>query len=671
MPRCGLHGACLRKVSVNRFFSVGTTLSAITGLFVVLLALLSANTAWDAFRREQAATDTLAVVHIERTILTSKQALRVELAGLGIRFDAPQSTAPATLEHIYAVHSNLNKSMALAIGELKAYSAKGDRSGLTEIVDRTAIYNDRYQRAVLSLKSPAGQRDKALIADWRASLARLMDVLNAEANTLSRDMPRTDRFINEMSEVNKLAWNVRVAAGTERRVLATATAQGRLSSQTLLKLSESAGGINSLWAAIEDDTRLPTTPPALRAAVLHANENYFGHFRALRRQVITNLAGGKGAMMSELEWMDRSTPGLNSIADVSETALDLTGAYCEDLAATAKLNFAAAIALILMSISLASFAVFYIFRRVIFPLKLITGTIRNFAKNTFDSKVPFTRRQDEIGDFARTLHGFRTGELERRRLESELLINQAAKNAAETSSRMKSEFLANMSHELRTPLNAIIGFSELIGSEVFGPGEPRYRDYANDIHGAGNHLLSLINDILDIAKAEAGKLNLHPESVDLEQLVRECVRLVRGKATEQGLQIVLHMTPLPPLWIDRLRVKQVLLNLLSNAIKFTEKGNITIDMRCDADGRAIICVRDTGIGIDPEEIPHLFEPFRQVDSTLSRKYEGTGLGLSLVKTLVELHDGNVQITSTPGSGTCVTIGFPASRNRGVQSVQSA
>ncbi len=658
------------EVSVNRF-SVGATLSAITGLFVVLLALLSANTAWEAFHREQAATDTLAVVHIERTILSSKQAIRIELAGLGILFDAPQSAGPGTLEHIFAVHSNLNKSLASAIGEIRAYSAKGDRAGLTEIVDRIALYNDKYRQAVLTLKSPGARRDKALIAGWRMTLAKLMDALNAEANALSRDMPRTDSLINEMTEVNKLSWNVRVVAGGERRVLATATAQGRLSNQALLKLGESAGEINSLWAAIEDDARLPSTPSTLRTAVQRANEIYFKHFRALRGQVIAKLAEGKGAMMSELEWMNRSTPGLNSIADVSETALDLTATYCENLARTAKLNLAAAIALILMSIGLASFAVFYIFRRVIFPLKLITRTIRSFAQDTFDTKVPFTHRRDEIGDFARTLHGFRTGELERRRLESELLANQAAKNAAETSSRMKSEFLANMSHELRTPLNAIIGFSELIGSEVFGPGVPRYRDYANDIHGAGNHLLSLINDILDIAKAEAGKLALHSEPVDLEHLLRECVRLVRDKAWEQGLRIVLRLTPLPPLLVDRLRVKQILLNLLSNAIKFTEKGEITVDTGCDADGRIIICVRDTGIGIESKQIPLLFEPFQQVDSALSRKYEGTGLGLSLVKKLIELHDGDVQLASTPGSGTSVKISFPASRNMAVRSLQSA
>jgi signal transduction histidine kinase len=656
---------------VNRFFSVGAILSAITGLFVMLLALLSANTALQAFHREREATDTLAVVHIERTILSSKQAIRIELSGLGILFDAPQSASPRALEHIFAVHADLNQSLVSTSDELKAYPARDGGAGLTEIIARTARYNDRYRQAVSTLKSSGNSRNRAVIAGWRIALAELMDALNAEANILSLDMPRTDTFINQMAEVNKLSWNARVTAGGERRILATATAQGRLSLQTQLKLSEMGGEINSLWAVIEGDAHSSAAPYRLKTAVQYANDAYFKKFRALRGQVIARLAEGRGAMMPEQVWMSRSTPGLNSIASVSETALDLTGAYCENLVKIARLNFAVAVAMMLVSISLASFAVFYIFRRVIFPLKSIAGTIRNFSRNTLDSKVPFTHRQDEIGDFARTLHGFRSGELERRRLESELLANRAAKQAAETASRMKSEFLANMSHELRTPLNAIIGFSELIGSEVFGPGLPRYRNYAHDIHGAGNHLLSLINDILDIAKAEAGKLVLHPEAVELDQLIKECVRLVRGKASEQGLRIVLRLAPLPPLLVDRLRVKQVLLNLLSNAVKFTEEGDVTIETSGDAEGRTLICVRDTGIGIEADKIPLMFEPFQQMESTLSRKYEGTGLGLSLVKKLIELHDGDIQIASTPGNGTSVSLRFPASRNMAERTAQPA
>jgi signal transduction histidine kinase len=653
---------------VNRYFSVGAILSTITGLFIILVVLLTANIAFEAFHRERAANNTLAIVHVERTILSAKADIRSELGILSATLYATEAASPETTNHVLAMHAELNRSLVSVIEALKAHAGNSD-PGLAEITGKTVLYNDKFRQTVAAL--PSNHRDRAFIATWRKTLTRLLDALNTEANILARDIPKTDAFLDEMAEVNELSWNVRVAAGNERRVLATATAQGRLSNEDQLKLSEMAGGIDALWAAMEGDIRFSAAPPALKAAVQRANDVYFTQFRALRKQAIAQLAQGRGAMMPEQEWMNRSTSGLNSIADVSKTALDLTEAYCERLARIGRLNFVAAIALMLMSIALASFAVFYIFRRVIRPLRLITGTIGNFAANTLDSKVPFTNRQDEIGDFARTLQKFRIGEVERQRLKAELIANQAEKRAAEISNRMKTEFLANMSHELRTPLNAIIGFSEMIRSEIGGPGLRRYREYASDIHGAGNHLLSLINDILDIAKADAGKLSLHAEPVDLEYLVKECARLVRGRASEKGLRIVLHMTPLAPLLIDRLRVKQILLNLLSNAIKFTEGGVITVDSCRDAAGRAIVCVRDTGIGMETEKIPLMFEPFRQADSTLSRRYEGTGLGLYLVKKLIELHDGEVRIASALGSGTSVTLLFPASRNIMVAAAHSS
>jgi two-component system cell cycle sensor histidine kinase PleC len=228
----------------------------------------------------------------------------------------------------------------------------------------------------------------------------------------------------------------------------------------------------------------------------------------------------------------------------------------------------------------------------------------------------------------------------------------------------KSDFLALMSHELRTPLNAIIGFSEVLGTEMLGPlGQPRYREYANDVHGAGKHLLALINDILDLSKAAAGKFELSCEEIAPADIVTECLRLTRGKAHEGGLRLTSDLMPgLPNLVVDRLRFKQALLNLCSNAIKFTPPGgevHVTADY--DPGGRFILQVADNGIGMAPEQIPMALEPFRQIASPFARQKEGTGLGLALVKSLVECHDGKLEIESALHKGTRVRIILPPER----------
>jgi signal transduction histidine kinase len=238
---------------------------------------------------------------------------------------------------------------------------------------------------------------------------------------------------------------------------------------------------------------------------------------------------------------------------------------------------------------------------------------------------------------------------------------RAALMGAEDANRTKSNFLALMSHELRTPLNAIIGFSEVLAGELFGPhGSPRYREYAADIHGAGKHLLALINDILDLSKSEAGRLDIYPEPVELAALFRDCVQLMKERIREQRLTAVVEVTPgLPELMADPLRMKQILLNLLSNAVKFTPAGGRVVISACRvADGGIVIAVSDTGIGMASEMIPLALEPFRQIDSPLSRNVEGTGLGLSLVKSLTEQQGGSIAIESSPNAGTTVRLSFP-------------
>jgi two-component system cell cycle sensor histidine kinase PleC len=252
--------------------------------------------------------------------------------------------------------------------------------------------------------------------------------------------------------------------------------------------------------------------------------------------------------------------------------------------------------------------------------------------------------------------------IDSRTLETKLLEMELA--ASTEANRAKSQFLTNMSHELRTPLNAVLGFSEIIRDQSLGPSAmDNYRDYANDIHLAGEQLLRIVNDVLDISKLEAGKLELHEGEVDLRAIVQAAVNLINQSAFEVGVTLAIALPPeLPQMMADELRVKQMLLNLLSNAVKFSHRGGtVTVGGALRADGSLAVWVSDTGIGMSETDIATAMQPFRQVANSLTRSHEGIGLGLSLVDGFVALHGGHLELTSTPSSGTTVTIVFPLER----------
>jgi len=267
---------------------------------------------------------------------------------------------------------------------------------------------------------------------------------------------------------------------------------------------------------------------------------------------------------------------------------------------------------------------------------------------------------DEVGDFL-GYRGTARDVTEQVLAERQL---RAAKTTAEAANRAKSQFLANVSHELRTPLNAVIGFSELLELGVAEPLQPQQIEYIRSIHQSGKHLLNVINDILDLAKVDAGKLELHEEAaIDPRSLVDACVVLIAERAKEADLTLSVEIDEEMSLLVaDTTRLKQILLNLLSNSVKFTEPGgSIIVSMRRTEEGGVKFEVRDTGPGMSEEEIKVALEPFGQIDARLERRHQGTGLGLPLARRLAELHGGSLRIDSQKRFGTTVIVKLPPER----------
>jgi signal transduction histidine kinase len=279
------------------------------------------------------------------------------------------------------------------------------------------------------------------------------------------------------------------------------------------------------------------------------------------------------------------------------------------------------------------------------PVKQMDEGLRQITGGDFSTHVAVANR-DELGALAQNLN----------RMANELgrLYQQL-----EATSRHKSEFLANMSHELRTPLNAIIGFSEVLGDRMFGELNDKQAEYIQDILSSGRHLLSLINDILDLSKVEAGRMELALERFDLPTTLENTLTLIRERASRRGLGLSLDVDDgLGEIVADERKVRQIVLNLLSNAVKFTPEGGSVGVKAALADRAVEVSVADTGIGIAPEDHAAVFEEFRQVGTDYARKHEGTGLGLALTKKFVELHGGTIWLKSAPGEGSTFTFTLP-------------
>ncbi len=337
-----------------------------------------------------------------------------------------------------------------------------------------------------------------------------------------------------------------------------------------------------------------------------------------------------------------------------------------------KKQFAIAISVALAALVLSYFLAVSLQRAISSPILKLAETARKVS----DLK-DYTIRAPVMGDpssedknelmVLTTSFNHMLSEISHRdqQLKKQNIDLERARDVAESANRAKSQFLANISHELRTPLNAVIGFSSILMNQLFGPlGDNKYLEYAKDINESGTHLLDIINDILDLSKAEAGKLSITYEEVNVGKSVNKCMTILAERAEKGKVTITVDVPKsLPPLIADRLRFIQILLNIMSNAVKFTEAGgrvhvSAKVVETTRDNGEFIILVQDTGIGMSKEDLGNAFQSFGQVDSGLNRKYEGTGLGLPLTRKLMELHFGRIEMESELGKGTMVRLIFP-------------
>jgi cell cycle sensor histidine kinase DivJ len=649
--------------SLKRVPSIGVLLSAITLLLVVTLVSTFTLLAKEAFDRRRNASAVLSSVNMMRVLSSTKEDLRIEQGygniGLAATIeDVGKGLAPAHQKAVAA----LDAAIALLARDRDPNLAAVGRA----LAQARPAYLQRYQVVRSALAAPR-QDETGLDQQWSTAIGDLAAGLDRASKQVEGNIQNSDPLLNEVVKIDRMVWQMREFAGIDRREIGKAigSAPARPGADQLQQFARLSGQIDAPWQVLyDDDLHRPDLPAALAASVRAAQQNYFEIYRPERAAIIAALTKGDDAALPSMKaWRLMSDRGVNSITAISSTAFDVAADHAAEQYRIATGRFYVAIALMLFSIALASSTALYVMWSVIRPLRIIARTMREVALGDFDRQIPFSGRQDEIGQFAAALVLFRDSAKANRRLEHELIRNQLAKESAEAANRVKSKFLANMSHELRTPLNAIIGFSDLMQKNLFGPLNRHYDEYAALIHQAGNHLLNLVSDILDLAKVEAGKFVLDLRPVALDELIAYCVELNRAQADRRGVVLVDRLPDDRVTFTSDLRAcRQILLNLLSNAVKFSaDGGTVEISASLVVD-QIRIRVRDHGIGIPPETLARIGQPFEQASNDPMRAREGTGLGLALVKALVAQLGGSFEIESEEHVGTAVTVHLPLSQD---------
>ena len=558
-------------------------------------------------------------MRVAARLFTASEALRAEQRATEAQASRPSAPPPA---YPAALATRTDQALDEAFKAYDAASATG--ANLSPVALRQAVEARRAARG-----GPAG-------GAWRVAEDRLAQVVEADAAAALKPT-LSDPFLAEMIRVRQMSWAAFLGAQADQAQAEATTPSGTpATTRGLDRGAADLAEVRTRWALVDDEARLPTTPPELKAAILAANQAFFVDRSSRPARAETDAA---------------------PIAKVAEVAARLTEAAKRTSQAAA--DTVGPIVLLVAALVLSGTGFLLIFARLVQPIAVLTATMRRVAEGDLDSPIPFRGQADEIGDLAQALEMFRNSAVERLRVESELLKAQAEAAAANDASRLKSQFLANISHEIRTPLNGVLGMTQVMARDELSSEQ---RDRLQVVQQSGEALLALLNDLLDLARIEAGKLVLESTEFDLTELLNGVRATFSGIAETRNLafDLVIEDAAAGIYRGDPTRVRQILFNLVSNALKFTPAGSVRIEVSRSR-GRLRIAVADTGIGMSKAAVGRLFESFVQAEASTSRRFGGSGLGLSICRELVDLMGGAITAKSQEGQGSAFTVTLPLKR----------
>ncbi|QUD88212.1 ATP-binding protein [Phenylobacterium montanum] len=644
------------------FRSIRLRIQLIVGLLVAVLAAVSAISANQAFERLQQARRVVAISEASRALFTEMNLLRLERGTTAGLIASPGDPDPKEVAYQAELRSQSTSRMHSTLAALRSLSPHADafgEAGIGRLFDKVQALRAESDAAI---RQPLDRRPPDLHDRYLAGLTALTDAMTDATERLGAEIGRDDPFIARMTNIGRLAWTVRAAAGNDSLRWWTAAIVGRkLTHDQVDEFKALKERIDAPWAILKDDAAHDEAPPALLAAIAASDRLYYQIDRRMRGEILDALAAGRTSILPNEQSRQINNAGLDSLMNVANTAFGAVAEHAAAEATDAERDLSVALVLMAVSVGLGVMVAVFASAQVLKPIGRITTAMRAVAEGDLDHPIPDMERPDEVGDLARALGVFRTYAEAKRKLDEELLASRVARETAEASARAKAEFLANMSHEIRTPLTAVIGFAGLVAKMGGLPAQAEA--YTQRILTGGQALLALVNDILDVSRIEAGQVELNLQPVALERLLADAVELVRPEADKKDLTLSLQaLSSLPKEVVaDAARTRQVLLNLVGNAVKFTNHGSVTVEAsyRVDLGGRLLVKVRDTGHGISDADRARLFRRFSQIDASNTRRHGGAGLGLAISKGLIELMGGEIGLDTVEGVGSTFWFDIPA------------